>query len=165
MKKLLLISMISLTGVAAIFSQSKTEKAAKLKAHIIELEKSGWNAFKTKDASWFETNTTDAYLQVTSEGITNKADVIKSLAECDVADFAFDDFQMIILNKTAILLLYTVTQDGICGDERLPAKARVAVNYVKNNQLNYDFKNSYQLLNIPLGLSYNFGVNAPFKAD
>ena len=131
MKNLILISLLLLSGSTAAFGQSESSKDAKLKAHIIDIEKAGWNAFKTKNASWFKENTTEGYLQITEEGITTREEVIASLSDCTVKSFSFGDFKMVKLSKCTALLIYTVAQDGMCGGEKLPAKVQVAVNYVK----------------------------------
>jgi hypothetical protein len=134
MKNLFLISLLLLSGSTTTFCQSKSAEDPKLKAHIIEIEKAGWNAFKTKDAAWFKANTTEGYLQITEEGITNRDEVIASLNDCTVKSFSFNDFSMVKLNKSTVLLIYTVSQDGMCGGEKLPAKVQVAVNYVKQGK-------------------------------
>lgn len=122
---------MALTVVTATFSQAKMSGDAKLKSQIIDLENAGWNAFKTKDAAWFKVNTTDDYLQITAEGVFDKTEVISSLTDCKVLSFSLDQFRMVKLNKSALLLIYIATQDGMCGDERLPVKVQVSVNYVK----------------------------------
>jgi hypothetical protein len=38
-----------------------------------------------------------------------------------------------MLDKNAVLLTYTATQDAVCGGEKAPSLLRVAVNYVKRN--------------------------------
>jgi hypothetical protein len=129
MKNLILILLL-LSGSTATFSQ-ESSKDAKLKAHIIDIEKAGWNAFKTKNASWFKENTTPGYLQITEEGTFTREEVIASLNDCTVKSFSFGDFKMVKLNKSTALLIYTVAQDGMCGGEKLPAEVQVAVNYVK----------------------------------
>ena len=131
MKSTILISFITLTAVTTSFSQAPMKEDAKLKAHIIDLENAGWTAFKNKDAGWFKVNTTDEYLQVTEEGTSDKVDVINSLADCNVKSFALGDFKMVMFNKKTLVLIYTATQDGICGGEKLPHKVQVSVNYVK----------------------------------
>jgi len=131
MKSTILISLIAFTAMTTSFSQSTMSKDDKLKAHIIDLENAGWNAFKTKDAGWFKVNTTDEYLQVTEEGITNKVEVINSLSDCQVKSFLLKDFKMVKFDKKTLVLIYTATQDGVCGGEKLPHKVQVSVNYVK----------------------------------
>ena len=132
MKRSFLILLSALTISNVTFAQTKSSKDAKLEAHIIELENAGWNAFKTKDAAWFESNLTDEYLQITEEGVSNKTEVIQSLADCDVKSFSLYDFKLVKVSKCTILLVYTASQDGTCGDEKLPVKVQVSVNYVKH---------------------------------
>jgi len=126
---LILISVLAVSNI--VLGQSKPSKEAKLEAHIIDIEKAGWNAFKTKNPAWFEENTTAGYLQVTEEGISNKSEVIKALNDCNLKSFTLDDFRLEKLNKGALILLYTATQDGMCDGSKLPKKVRVSVNYVR----------------------------------
>ena len=101
---------------------------------IIDLEKSGWNAWKNKDAEWFKTNTTDEFLSINSDGISNKAQVVKSTPiDCNVKSFSLDNFKFVMLDKNTVLLTYTAMQDGECGGKKLTTKIRASVNYVKRN--------------------------------
>ncbi len=67
MKKLLSILFVTLVFNTAPFAQTIISKAAKLEAKIIALEKTGWNAWKNKDAEWFKTNTTGEFLSINSD--------------------------------------------------------------------------------------------------
>lgn len=131
MKKLiLLLTTIHLFSMA--FCQTKISKEAKLKAQIIKLEKAGWQAWKNKDTAWFRKNTTAACLWISSDGITNKEQMIKSTAtDCNVKAVSPDDFKFVILNENTVLLSYVVIQNGYCGDKKLTDKIRASVNYVK----------------------------------
>ncbi len=131
MKKLiLLLTAIHLFSTA--FCQTKISKEAKLKSQIISLEKAGWEAWKNKDTVWFRKNTTAACLWISSDGITNKAQMIKSTAtDCNVKAIALDDFKFVQLNEYTVLLSYVVMQDGYCGDKKLTDKIRASVNYVR----------------------------------
>ncbi len=40
----------------------------------------------------------------------------------------------------------------------IPVTHTDTINYTRKDQIRYDFKNTCQLLNIPVGMSYNFGV-------
>lgn len=82
------------------FSQTKTVKESNLEAHIIALEKSGWNAWKNKDVEWFRANTTEECLWVNADGISNKEQMMKStLTDCEVSAIVPDDFNFVILNE------------------------------------------------------------------
>jgi hypothetical protein len=131
MKKTILIILYGLAITGVMMGQTKSSKESKLEAQIIDIEKAGWNAFKTKDPGWFESNTTDDYLQITAEGTSTKTDVIHALDDCNLKSFKLDDFMLVKLNKSALILIYTATQDGMCEGSKLPDKVKVAVNYVR----------------------------------
>ena len=115
-------------------AQTTKLKIAKLEAKIIALEKSGWNAWKNKDAEWFKANTTEEFLSINADGISNKAQVVKSTPiDCNVTNVSLDNFKFVILNDHVILLTYIAIQDGECGGKKLTSKIRASVNYVRRN--------------------------------
>lgn len=117
------------------FGQTTISKNIKLEAQIIALDKSGWEAWKNKDATWFQTNTTEEFLSISSDGISTKADVIKSVpVDCNIKSYSLDDFKVIMLDKKTIVLTYVTTQDGICGGKKIPAQLRVSATYVKRGE-------------------------------
>ena len=126
---LIVISVFIVSYDAA--AQTKTSKEAKLEAHIIEIDKLAWKAWKDKNAAWFQMHNTEEFLAVTSEGVSNRTDMIHSLNDCDVKSFSLDDFNFVILNKSSVIITYIATQDAVCGGEKLPAKIRASVTYVK----------------------------------
>ena len=126
MKKIFIILMALLSLALGTFGQPKN-----LQEKIIALEKAGWNAWKDKDTSWFQKNTTAECLWVSADGITNKAEMIKStLSDCNVRSVSLDDFKFIKLNNNTVLLTYVATQDGVCGGTKLSNKIRASVNYI-----------------------------------
>ena len=134
MKKLLNILLVTLVINTAGFAQTTILKNAKLEAKIIALEKSGWNAWKNKDAGWFKANTTEEFLSINSDGISNKAQVVKSTPiDCNVNSFSLDNFRFVILNEHVVLLTYTAIQEGECGGKKITSKIRASVNYVNRN--------------------------------
>ena len=131
MKKLILL-LTTIHLFTSTFCQTAKSKEAKLKSQIILLEKAGWQAWKNKNVNWFRNNTTETCLWINSEGITDKAQMIKSTAtDCNVKSVALDDFKFVQLNENTVLLSYVVIQDGYCGDKKLTDKIRASVNYVK----------------------------------
>lgn len=133
MKTSILILLFSTsTFISNVFSQTKASNFEKLKEQIIALEKSGWQAWKNNNAAWFKINTTDNFLSVSSGGISNKAQVVKSAAtDCDVKTVSIDDFTFVVLNKETVVLTYIATQDGVCGISKLAAKVRASATYIK----------------------------------
>jgi hypothetical protein len=130
-KGILIIAAIHLFTMS--FCQTKVFKEAKLKAQIVAIEKAGWEAWKNKDTAWFRKNTTEACLWISSDGITNKAQMIQSTAsDCRVRNVSLDDFTFVLLNENTVLLTYAVIQNGYCGNKKLTDKIRASVNYVKS---------------------------------
>ncbi len=130
MRKLIIL-ITTLNIFTSTFCQTKIAKEAKLKAQIIALEKAGWEAWKDKNASWFQNNTTEECLWVSSDGINNKTQMIKSTStDCNVKSVSLDNFQFVNLNDKTVLLTYIATQDGYCGSNKLTHKVRSSVNYV-----------------------------------
>ncbi len=134
MKKAMLFLLIGLLALTSnIVAQTKVLKEEKIKEQIIALEKSGWEAWKNKDANWFQANTTKEFLSVNSQGISNKEQVVKSTStDCNVKSISLDNFRFVLLNESTVLLTYTAVQDGECGGIKL-TKVRASVNYVKQN--------------------------------
>jgi len=130
MKKVIAV-IIALNGFNSTFCQTSISKEIKLKEQIITLEKAGWDAWKNKNASWFQNNTTEDCLWISSEGISDKSQMIKSTqTDCNVTSVSLDNFKFLMLNENAVLLTYVATQDGQCGSKKLSEKIRASVNYV-----------------------------------
>ncbi len=73
-----------------------------------------------------ETSVEDRYF------ISSRAEAIKSTTTgCKVSSFSLANFRFVELDKNAVLLTYTATQDAVCGGKKAPATVQVAVNYVK----------------------------------
>ena len=131
MKKLMMILMIAI-GVSSIaFGQTKMSNDSKVEAQIIALEKAGWEAWKNKDAKWFQTNQTDDALSVHSDGVTDKAQGIKTLADCEVKSVGLTDFKFLMLDKNSAVITFVGTQDAVCGGKTQPSTVRASSVYVK----------------------------------
>ncbi|WP_445736198.1 nuclear transport factor 2 family protein [Mariniflexile sp.] len=131
MKNTLMILTVVFTMATNTFGQTTSVKSEVLKNEIIALEKAGWDAWKNKNAEWFQTNTSEEFLSINSEGISNKSQVIASITDCDVKSVSIDNFGFVVIEKNVVLLTYIATQDGNCGNTRLAPKVRASVNYVK----------------------------------
>lgn len=106
----------------------------KVKDQVIALEQSGWAAWKNKDVAWYKKNTSSDFLTISADGISDRAQVIKSTpVDCDVKTFALSDFTFVMLTKDVVYVTYVATLDAACGGTQLPAKVRAAVTYVKRN--------------------------------
>lgn len=130
----MMILMIAIGSSSVAFGQTKISKNTNnsVEPQIIALEKAGWEAWKNKNAAWFQTNLTEEFLLVNSEGISNKAQIVKSTpTDCEVKSFALDNFKFVLLDKDAALLTYMAKQDAVCNGKTIPANVRASVNYVK----------------------------------
>jgi hypothetical protein len=120
---------------SAVVGQTNNKEAEAVKQHIIALDKAGWESWKNNDASWYRVNTTEEFLSINADGISNKEQVIQStLKDCNVKSIALDNFHVELLNESTVLLTYTAVQVGECGGVPLPRDIRVAVNYVKRGE-------------------------------
>jgi enamine deaminase RidA (YjgF/YER057c/UK114 family) len=124
---LMLLMGLTLTA----FGQARIPRDARAEAEIIRLEKAGWEAWKNKNAAWYEANTINEMIGINSGGISTKAQIIKDLGSCEVKSYAIGNFKFVMLTRDAITMTYTATQDAVCGGERIPAYVRATVNYVR----------------------------------
>jgi hypothetical protein len=131
MDKMLIYFLMTLVLISAAFGQSKMSIDSNVEAQIIALERAGWKAWKDKDPSWYRTNTTEDVMLINSSGVANKTQMIKDLSTCDVRSFALDDFKLVMLSRDVVLMTYIATQDGVCAGEKIPARVRSTVNYVR----------------------------------
>lgn len=134
MWRLTLVLMATMAAVSTNFAQGRSAEDSGVEAQIIALEKAGWNAWKNKDLRWFQENMADDIVDVTSDGIFTKVDVIKGLpTDCEVKSVSLDNFRFVLLSKDVALLNYIATQDGVCSGKKLTPQVRATVNYVKRN--------------------------------
>ena len=128
----LIILLIVFNTITPVFSQIKSSRETKLETQIIALERAGWEAWKNKNVNWFRENTTEECIWINSEGITDKSQMLKSVAaDCNVTNVTIDNFEFVMLNDNTVLLTYIAAQDGYCGGKKLTEKIRASVNYIK----------------------------------
>ncbi len=129
-----MILMIAI-GVSSIaFGQTKMSKDSKVEAQIIALEKAGWEAWKNKNAAWYQTNLADDALQVNGGGVLNKSQILKITGtDCEIKSFSLDNFKFLMLDKNSALITFTGMQDGVCGGKTIPAKVYSTSVYVRRD--------------------------------
>lgn len=131
MKKIMIILIIVVGASAVAFGQTKVSKDNSVEARIVALEKSAWEAWKNKDAKWFQTAMADDALHVDGAGVMDKAQFIKAVAACEVKSVALDDFKFIMLDKNSAMITFVGTQDAVCGGQAQPKSVRASSVYVK----------------------------------
>jgi hypothetical protein len=133
---LLLLLKVCAGNVAANYANAaspaeKIAPAAPTKDGLMTLEKSAYEAWKSKDPEFWDTYLSDKFVGYGSSGKLDKASAIKEYtgADCDIKSYALSDEQMKPIGDHAALITYKTTVDGICDGQKLPAQSRAASVY------------------------------------
>jgi hypothetical protein len=112
----------------------KTAPAAPTKAALVTLEKSAYEAWKSKDAKFWDTFLSDKFVGYGSYGKLDKASAAKEYtgADCEIKSYVLSDEQMTPLGTDAALLTHKTTFDGTCGGQKVPAISWAAGVYVRD---------------------------------
>ncbi|MEO8042968.1 MAG: nuclear transport factor 2 family protein [Acidobacteriota bacterium] len=112
---------------------AKAVAAAPTKDALMALEKSAYEAWKTKDAKFWDPFLSAKFVGYGSTGKLDRAAAIKeySGADCDIKSYTHSDEQMTPLGTDAALLTYKVAVDGTCGGHKVPANSWAAGVYVR----------------------------------
>ncbi len=128
----MMILMIAIGISSVAFGQTKMSKDSKVEAQIIALEKAGWEAWKNKNAAWYQTNLAEDALQVNGGGVLNKSQIVKVAGtDCEIKSFSLDNFKFLMLDKNSALITFTGKQDGVCNGKTIPATVYSTSVYVK----------------------------------
>lgn len=108
--------------------------AAPTKDALVALERSAYEAWKSKDAKSWDTFLSDKFVGYGSSGRLDKASATKEYtgADCDIKSYALSDEQMMPLGYDAALITYKSTVDGSCGGQKVPAFSWAAGVYVRD---------------------------------
>ena len=112
----------------------KTARAAPTKDALVTLEKSAYEARKSKDAKFWDTFLSDKFVGYGSSGKLDKASATKEYtgADCEIKSYGLSDEQMKPLGNDAALITYKTTVDGTCGGQKVPANSWAAGIYVRD---------------------------------
>ncbi|CAN5385355.1 hypothetical protein BH20ACI2_BH20ACI2_23810 [soil metagenome] len=112
---------------------AKPVAAAPTKDALVTLEKSAYEAWKTKDAKFWDGFLTANFVGFGATGKLDKAAAMKEYAgtECDVKSYALSEEQMTPLGADAAMITYRTTIDGTCGGQKIPANSWAAGIYVR----------------------------------
>lgn len=105
-----------------------------LTKNLSEMDKKAWEAWSKKDSKFFEDWASDAYVSLDSDGRTDKAKLVKEVAEmqCEVKGFSMEGFKAVQVSENVAILTYTASQDVKCGDNALPGNVFASTVYVKD---------------------------------
>jgi hypothetical protein len=110
----------------------KAATAAPTVTALVTLEKSAFEAWKSKDTKFWDTFLSDKFVGYGSSGKLDKASATReySGADCEIRSYALSDEQMKPLGDTVALITYRVTVDGTCAGQKVPSNSRAASVYV-----------------------------------
>jgi hypothetical protein len=109
-------------------------RAAPTKDALVALEKSAYEAWKSKDTKFWGTFLSDKFVGYGSSGKLDKASATREYTgvDCEIKSYALSDEQMKPLGNDAALITYKATVDGTCGGQTLPAHSWAASAYVRD---------------------------------
>ena len=113
---------------------TKLAAAAPTKAALMALEKSSFEAWKNKDAKFWNTFLSDKFVGYGSDGKLDKASATKEYtgADCEIKSYALTDDKMTLLGNDAALITFKATVDGTCGGQKLPVISMAASVFVRD---------------------------------
>ncbi|MEP7213225.1 MAG: nuclear transport factor 2 family protein [Acidobacteriota bacterium] len=114
-------------------SNAASTAAAPTKEAMMTLERSAYDAWKNKDAKFWDPFLTSNFVGFSNGKKLDKAAAIKEYgqSDCDVKSVALSDDQMTPLGPNAVLMTYKTTTDATCGGQKIPTVAWTAGVYVR----------------------------------
>src|SRR5882762_3619017 len=98
----------------------KAAPAGPTEVALVTLEKSAYEAWKSKDAKLWDAFLSDKFVGWGSSGKLEKASATKEYtgADCEIKSYALSDEQMSPLGKDAALITHKTTVNGTCGGQK-----------------------------------------------
>jgi hypothetical protein len=87
---------------------------------ITAQEKQIWDKIKNKDADGFAGMLADDFIYIAGDGIYDKAGTVEGIKNLDVTDLTLADWKVVMLDKDAAAITYTVTMKGTSGGKPIP---------------------------------------------
>jgi len=103
-------------------------------AVLLSLETSAYEAWKSKDARFWETFLSDKFVGWGSLGRLDKSSATTEYtgADCEIESYAISDLQMTPLGEDAALITHKITVNGTCGGQKNPRGSWAATVYVRD---------------------------------
>lgn len=113
----------------ALATTANAAAVAPSKDALVALEKTAFEAWKTKDATFWPTFFSDKFVGYGSPGRIDKAAAIKEYAnaDCDIRSYTLADEQVKALSDDVALLTFKTTIVGTCGGQPVPVSWAAAV--------------------------------------
>lgn len=87
---------------------------------ITAQEKQIWDKIKNKDADGFAGMLADDFIYIAGDGIYDKAGTVEGIKNLDVTDLTLADWKVVMLDKDAAAVTYTVTMKGTNSGQPMP---------------------------------------------
>ena len=115
-------------------SAEKTAPAGPRKVAIVTLEKSAFEAWKSRDAKFWDTFLSDTFVGWGKSGKLDKMSAKKEYtgADCEIKSYALSEERVSSRGTRAALITYKATVDGTCGGQKIPASSWAAGVYVRD---------------------------------
>ncbi len=111
-----------------------SKMAAPSEADIIAKEKAAWDTLKTKDYAAFGNMLASDYLEVTDQGVMDKAGIVADVKDYIPTDVTFADWKMLPIDNDAVILTYNVTAKATYkGKDIPPGPYRAAAAWVSRD--------------------------------
>jgi len=112
----------------------KTAAVAPAIGELSALEKSAYEAWKSKDASFWDAFLSENFVGYGPSGKLDKAAATKQYAgtDCSIKSFALSEEQTRPLGKDAALVTHKLIVDGSCSGQKVPAVSWAASIYVRD---------------------------------
>lgn len=101
---------------------------------LLSLETRAYEAWKSKDAKFWETFLSNNFVGWGSLGRLDKASATKEYtgADCEIENYAISDVQVSQLGEDAALITHKITVNGTCSGQRNPPTSWAATAYVRD---------------------------------
>jgi Domain of unknown function (DUF4440) len=128
------VALIFASGVNAAETAENTAPDAPTEAALVSLEKSAYEAWKSKDAKFWNTFLSDNFVGWGASGRLDKASATKEYtgADCEIKSYAISNVQMSPLRQEAAIITHQITVNGACGGQKIPPSSWVAGVYVRD---------------------------------
>jgi hypothetical protein len=100
------------TNVTSNASTNASKPAAPSEAEMFAKEKSAWDTLKQKDTVAFGNLLASDYIEVTDDGVFDKAGIVADVKDFDLTDATFSDWKMLPIDNDAVILTYNTTLKG-----------------------------------------------------
>jgi hypothetical protein len=101
------------TNTASNTNSATAKSAAPSADEMFAKEKAAWDTLKQKDYDAFGNMLASDYIEVTDEGVFDKAGIIAVVKDFVPTDITFSDWKMLPIDNDAVILTYNLTLKGL----------------------------------------------------